>query len=198
MGERSVIGEFSMADIVTVPSHLPIPDVRTYMTVEAAKDLSSPRTPAPVAVDTRGRSAQSFIVDVVVSAAAEQRRAAAHGRDIYAVSAPLAADGNGELVLPSYELFSGTEVLGRMALERMLAGLSTRHYRQGLEPVSEQVQATAAAMSRSAVSRRFVAATEQALAPLAVNAKSVDVLRDYLRRILTYGRPEARPTVLRL
>jgi putative transposase len=28
--------------------------------------------------------------------------------------------------VPSYELFSGTEVLGRMAMEPMLAGLSTR------------------------------------------------------------------------
>jgi putative transposase len=74
-----------------------------------------------------------------------------------------AADGSGEVHLPSYELFSGAEVLGRMAMERMLAGLSTRRYRHGLEPVGEQVAAEAAATSRSAVSRRFVAATEHAL-----------------------------------
>lgn len=65
-----------------------------------------------------------------------------------------AADGGGEVRLPSYELFSSTEVLGRMALERMLAGLSTRRYGHGLEPVGDQVQATAASTSRSAVSRR--------------------------------------------
>jgi transposase-like protein len=76
-----------------------------------------------------------------------------------------AADGGGEVGLPSYELFSSAEVLGRMALERMLAGLSTRRYGRGLEPVGEQVEA-AASTSRSAVSRRFVAATEQALAQL--------------------------------
>jgi putative transposase len=35
-----------------------------------------------------------------------------------------AADGSGELPVPSYELFSDTEIMGRMALERMLAGLS--------------------------------------------------------------------------
>jgi putative transposase len=68
--------------------------------------------------------------------------------------------------LPSYELFSGTEVLGRMAMERMLAGLSTRRYGHGLEPVGEQVAAEAASTSRSAVSRRFVAATETALTEL--------------------------------
>jgi hypothetical protein len=33
---------------------------------------------------------------------------------------------------------------------------------------------------------------------LAVEAQSVEVLREYLGRILTYGRPEARPAVLRL
>jgi transposase-like protein len=77
-----------------------------------------------------------------------------------------AADGSAEIAVPSYELFSGTEVLGRMAMERMLAGLSTRRYRHGLEPVGEQVTAQAAATSRSAVSRRFVAATEHALTEL--------------------------------
>jgi len=77
-----------------------------------------------------------------------------------------AADGAGELTLPSYDLFSSTEVLGRMALDRMLAGLSTRRYGHGLEPVGEQVEAKAASTSRSAVSRRFVVATEHALAEL--------------------------------
>jgi hypothetical protein len=31
-----------------------------------------------------------------------------------------AADGSGELPVPSYELFAGTEILGAMAMERML------------------------------------------------------------------------------
>jgi len=75
-------------------------------------------------------------------------------------------DGSGELGVASYELFSQTEVLGRMAMERMLAGLSTRRYPVGLEPVGARVQQAAASTSRSAVSRRFVAATETALAQL--------------------------------
>jgi transposase-like protein len=75
-------------------------------------------------------------------------------------------DDSAEVAVPSYELFSSTEVLGRMALERMLHGLSTRRYRHGLEPVGEQVDARAASTSRAAVSRRFVAATERALAEL--------------------------------
>ena len=46
-----------------------------------------------------------------------------------------AADGTGELPMPAYELFTSTEMLGKMAMERMLAELSTRRYPVGLEPV---------------------------------------------------------------
>ncbi|MER7790184.1 saccharopine dehydrogenase NADP-binding domain-containing protein [Streptomyces sp. NPDC097640] len=92
MGPRAVIGEFTMADVVTIPSHLSIPEVRTYMTAEAARDLSAPDTPAPTAVDERGRSAQTFLVDVVVRSGDTERRAVAKGQDIYAVSAPLAVE----------------------------------------------------------------------------------------------------------
>jgi len=62
------------------------------------------------------------------------------------------ADGSGELTVASYELFSSTEVLGRMAMERMLAGLSTRRYPVGLEPVGTRVGEVAAGTSKSAVS----------------------------------------------
>jgi putative transposase len=77
-----------------------------------------------------------------------------------------AADGSGELAVASYELFSDTEVLGRMALERMLAGLSTRRYPVALEPVGARTEQAATSTSRSAVSRRFVAQTQTALAAL--------------------------------
>jgi hypothetical protein len=77
-----------------------------------------------------------------------------------------AVDGSGELPVASYELFSSTEVLGRMALERMLAGLSTRSYPVGLEPIGIRAEQAATSTSRSAVSRRFVTATETGLAQL--------------------------------
>ncbi|OJY45730.1 MAG: IS256 family transposase [Pseudonocardia sp. 73-21] len=88
-----------------------------------------------------------------------------------------AADGSGELPVPAYELFSGTEVLGRMAMDRMLAGLSTRRYPVGLEPVGTRTEQTATATSKSAVSRRFVKATETALAQLlAADLSSLDLV----------------------
>ncbi|MGO9294967.1 MAG: IS256 family transposase [Streptosporangiaceae bacterium] len=76
------------------------------------------------------------------------------------------ADGSGELHLPSYDLFSSTEILGQLAMEKMLAGLSSRRYGHGLEPAGSQVEQATASTSKSAVSRRFVAATETALAEL--------------------------------
>lgn len=77
-----------------------------------------------------------------------------------------AVDESGELPVPAYELFSTTELLGRMAMERMLAGVSTRRYPVALEPVGHRVEDEAKATSKSAVSRKFVAMTETALAEL--------------------------------
>jgi putative transposase len=70
-------------------------------------------------------------------------------------------DHKTELAVPAYELFTSTELLGELALEKMMAKLSTRRYTAGLEPVGTAVTATST--SRSAVSRRFVAMTERAL-----------------------------------
>ncbi|WP_448317275.1 saccharopine dehydrogenase family protein [Streptomyces sp. CO7] len=124
MGRRAVIGEFSMADIVTVPSHLRVPEVRTYMTVEAAQDIASPDTPSPVASDARGRSAQTFLVDVVVRKDGVERRAVARGRDIYAVTAPLAVEAverilSGRIrtkgVASAGEIFDAADFLGALS-----------------------------------------------------------------------------------
>ena len=77
-----------------------------------------------------------------------------------------ATDGAGELPVAAYELFTSTKILGKMAMEKMLAGLSTRRYPVGLEPVGAQVAEKSSATSKSAVSRRFVTMTETALAEL--------------------------------
>jgi putative transposase len=76
------------------------------------------------------------------------------------------ADGSGEVPVPAYELFNSTELLGKMAMEKMLAGLSTRRYPVGLEPVGQRVEQTSRSTSKSAVSRRFVKLTETALGDL--------------------------------
>jgi len=66
-----------------------------------------------------------------------------------------------EMALPVWAAFSGDELLSEMALERMLAGLSTRRYPAGLEPVGDDLDQSGT--GRSAVSRRFVARTHKAL-----------------------------------
>jgi putative transposase len=107
----------------------------------------------------------------------EARTAVRHGRERGSVTlggrrVPVtrprvrAADGSAELPVASYELFSSTEILGKLAMEKMMAGLSTRRYPVGLEPVGQRVAETSSATSKSAVSRRFVAMTETALAEL--------------------------------
>lgn len=77
-----------------------------------------------------------------------------------------AVNGSGEVSVPAYELFNDTELLARMALEKMLGGLSTRRYPVGLEPVGQAVEEASRSTSKSALSRRFVAMTETALADL--------------------------------
>ncbi|MEH0932130.1 NAD(P)H-binding protein [Micromonospora sp. CPCC 205558] len=112
LGRRSVLGEFTMADVVTIPRHLDIPEVRTYMSVDAATDLAAAAA-APVAVDERGRSAQTFTVDVVVRRGDTHRRVVASGRDIYAVSAPLAVEAVGR-ILDGRTRTSGVASAGEM------------------------------------------------------------------------------------
>lgn len=63
-----------------------------------------------------------------------------------------------EAVLPSWATFSAEDPLRERALEQMLIGVSTRRYGRSLEALPEAV--VARGTSKSAVSRRFVAATE--------------------------------------
>jgi putative transposase len=76
------------------------------------------------------------------------------------------ADGEAEVHLRTYEHFADRDPLRRVVLERMLAGVSTRRYRRTQEPVGEEVEAEARSTSKSAVSRRFVERTRQALGEL--------------------------------
>jgi hypothetical protein len=124
MGPRQVIGEFTMADVVTIPSHLSIPEVRTHMTTEAAGDLSAPDTPAPAATDETGRSDQTFIVEAVVRSGDTERRAVATGQDIYAVTAPLAVEAIDRIltgrthavgVASAGQIFDASDFLGALA-----------------------------------------------------------------------------------
>ncbi|MEV6237812.1 saccharopine dehydrogenase [Lentzea sp. NPDC051838] len=103
-GPREVIGEFSMADIVTIPSHLPIPSVTSYMSASAAQGLS----------DAADRAEpETFEVDVRVRRGDEERRMTVAGRDIYAVSAPLAVEAVERLLTNRFKV-TGVASAGAM------------------------------------------------------------------------------------
>ena len=76
------------------------------------------------------------------------------------------AEGEAEVPLVTYEHFADRDPLGRVVLERMLAGVSNRRYRRTQEPVGEEVETNARSTSKSAVSRTFVERTRSALAEL--------------------------------
>lgn len=83
------------------------------------------------------------------------------------VSRPRARTTDGhEVVLPAYRLFAAEDQLSAVVMERMLAGLATRRHTAAAEPVGSDIEQSASATSRSAISRRFVAQTRTALAEL--------------------------------
>lgn len=68
----------------------------------------------------------------------------------------------GEVGLGTWDVFASEDLLRQVVVERMLAGVATRRHVDVAEPVGQPGTAT----SKSAVSRRFVAATQQAMAEL--------------------------------
>ena len=77
-----------------------------------------------------------------------------------------AADGSGEVELAVYRHFADRDPLSRIVLEKMLAGVSCRRYRRAGEPVGAQVEAEARGVSKSSISRAFIARTAETLAEL--------------------------------
>jgi hypothetical protein len=103
-GPRPVIAEFSMADIVTIPSHLQIPSVTSYMSATAAQGLH----------DAKDRQdPETFEVDVRVRQGPDERRMTITGRDIYAVSAPLAVEATERLLTGRFKV-NGVASAGAM------------------------------------------------------------------------------------
>jgi short subunit dehydrogenase-like uncharacterized protein len=95
LGKQTVMAEFTMADSVLIPRHVRTPQINTFMTMSAIKDVVDPNTSPPPFAQ---RSAQTFLVEVVVRSGAAERRAIARGRDIYAVSAPLVVEATERLL----------------------------------------------------------------------------------------------------
>ncbi|CAL9345069.1 hypothetical protein SUDANB121_00362 [Nocardiopsis dassonvillei] len=91
LGRQAVV-PLPFSEIVLMHRHLGAERITSYLNEAPLAELRDPATPAPEAADGTGRSAQRFAVDVRVRVDGVERRAAASGRDIYAVTAPLLAE----------------------------------------------------------------------------------------------------------
>ena len=90
-GTQEVVA-LPFTEIVTLSHHVRSAEVHSYMNLAPLKDLRDPHTPSPVPTDAQGRSSQIFAVDTIVRRHGQTRRARAHGRDIYAITAPLVVE----------------------------------------------------------------------------------------------------------
>jgi short subunit dehydrogenase-like uncharacterized protein len=99
------------SEAVTIAHHLPVRNLRSYLSASALRDVRDPATAAPQAADAQGRSPQTFTMQVVLEDADGTRRATVRGRDIYAVSAPLVVEAAARLLRPG-SARSGATTLG--------------------------------------------------------------------------------------
>jgi hypothetical protein len=131
IGTRPVIGEVTMADSATIPTHLDVPEIATYMSANALDDLSAADPSGPVAVDERGRSAQTFLVEVVARSGAAERRAVASGQDIYAVTAPLVVEAACRILTGEGDTAGVASLGARFHAADFLSSLSPQHLTHG-------------------------------------------------------------------
>lgn len=90
-GELDVI-PLSLSESITISHHLQVPEIGMFMNLAPLSDLRNPDTPTPSAADDSGRSAQTFVMDVIAKKDGKQRRVVARGRDIYAITAPIVVE----------------------------------------------------------------------------------------------------------
>ena len=92
LGDQAVV-QMPFSEVITIDRHLDVGELRSYLNTASLEDLRDAATPAPASTDEHGRSAQRFVVDVVVRRGTDTWRTSATGRDIYAVSAPIIVEG---------------------------------------------------------------------------------------------------------
>ncbi len=125
-GTQPVVG-LPLSETIMIARHLRVPEVHAYMNLAPLTDLHDPATPAPTAADPSGRSAQTFLVDVIARSGNQERRATARGRDIYAITAPILVEAL-ERILDGRANAVGTLAAGELFDARdFLEALSPAH-----------------------------------------------------------------------
>jgi hypothetical protein len=101
-------------EVLTVSRHLRVSTLESWLALSALRDIRDPNTPAPRPNDEQGRSAQQFVVDVVIEQSGTTRRVTAEGRDIYAVSAPIIVEATERLLSGKAAPGGGVSSLGEI------------------------------------------------------------------------------------
>ncbi len=127
IGRRAVAMEFVTADSVTMSRHLSSRVINEYMTLAPLRDLGDPDKSPPPAVDARGRSAQTFLIEARVRRGNQQRRAVVRGQDIYAVTAPLVVEALHRLLAQSPPRHGGVTAGQLGEAREFLEALTPRH-----------------------------------------------------------------------
>jgi Saccharopine dehydrogenase NADP binding domain len=121
--------ELPFSEIILISHHLQISEIRTYMNLAPIRDVRDPDTPPPTATDESGRSSQIFLVETVARLGSAERRAVAHGRDIYAITAPIVVEaaqrivsrlGETTGVVAAGEIFDARDFLQSLCPEHLL------------------------------------------------------------------------------
>ena len=111
-GEQTMV-EVPFSEIILISRHVRATEIHNYVSQVAVDDVSDPATPAPEAVDERGRSAQRFIIEAVVTRDGEQRTATASGQDAYSISAELACEA-AQRLLQRQDIPAGAHAPGEL------------------------------------------------------------------------------------
>lgn len=123
-GEQPVV-ELPFSEVVTISRHLRVGRLRSWLTRSSLDEIRDPATPAPVAIDAWGRSAQRFEMAVQTRAGGRVRQAVARGQDIYATSAPLVVAAAERMLRPGFDrpgAFALGQCVDSVALLAELAG----------------------------------------------------------------------------
>lgn len=101
-------------EVLTVSRHLRVDTIESWLVTSALRELRDPNTPPPKAQDEHGRSAQQFVMDVVIAQDGTTRRVTASGQDIYAVSAPIVVEAVERLLNGNTTATGGVASLGEI------------------------------------------------------------------------------------
>jgi short subunit dehydrogenase-like uncharacterized protein len=84
--------ELPFSETVLIARHLRVSALHNFLNLVPLHDLRDSTTPPPTPADETGRSAQTFLMQVLARKGPEERGGVVRGRDIYAFTAPLVVE----------------------------------------------------------------------------------------------------------